>query len=346
MSDSPRIVAGVDGGATRTRAVIARTDGIILGVGTAGPSNYDNVGIPAASAAIGDAVRTARAAAGIGAAPLAGLFLGMAGVVSQADRETVATMALANALAAPEDIAVDHDIRIALAGGLGGSEGIVLIAGTGSSTYGRRNDGRHHRTGWGYLLDDRGSGYDLGRNAMIAAVMEADGRGPATTLSAIVQERLHYKHIDEILRIVYHTGVPVAEVAALAPRVIDEAAQGDEVARTILASGAAELARMVETVARALAFTGTPFRLAMVGGLVDHPGLYRDMVRDAITRVVPGSEIVDPLLPPVLGAVLLAREIAGGAATPGSFERLVAESGKVREVAPAHARGSGLSAMH
>jgi N-acetylglucosamine kinase-like BadF-type ATPase len=346
MSDSPRIVAGVDGGATRTRAVFALTDGTILGVGTAGPSNYDNVGIPAASAAIGDAVRAARSAAGTGDAPLAGLFLGMAGVVSPEDRETVATMALANALAAPEKIGVDHDIRIALAGGLGGSEGIVLIAGTGSSTYGRRNDGRNHRTGWGYLLDDRGSGYDLGRNAMIAAVMEADGRGPATSLSGIVQERLRYKHIDEILRILYHTGVPVAEVAALAPRVINEAEQGDAVARTILASGAAELARMVETVARALSFSGTPFRLAMVGGLVDHPGLYQDMVRDAIIRAVPGSEIVDPLLPPVLGAVLLAREIAGGGATPGSVERLVAESGKVREVAGTGVRNSAVPGKH
>jgi N-acetylglucosamine kinase-like BadF-type ATPase len=181
---------------------------------------------------------------------------------------------------------------------------------------------------------------------MIAAVMEADGRGPATTLSGIVQERLRYKHVDEILRILYHTGVPVAEVAALAPRVINEAAHGDAVARTILASGAAELARMVETVARALAFSGTPFRLAMVGGLVDHPGLYRDMVRGEITRAVPEVEIVDPLLPPVLGAVLLAREIAGDDTTPGIVKRLVADSGKVPGAAGADVGGSAAPGMH
>lgn len=331
MPDSPLIVAGVDGGATRTRAVIGLTDGRILGVGTAGPSNYDNVGVPAASASIRDAVLSARAAAGIGAVPVAGMFLGMAGVVSPADRETVTAMALAHALAPPGKIGVDHDIRIALAGGLGGAEGVVLIAGTGSSTYGRRSDGRHHRTGWGYLLDDRGSGYDLGRHAMIAAVMEADGRGPATTLSTIVRERLGYAEIDEILRIVYHTGVPVAAVAAIAPQVINEAVRGDAVARGILHAGAAELARMVETVARALVFSGTPFPLAMVGGLVDHPGLYRDMVRGAITTLVPEAEIVEPLLPPVLGAVILAGEVAGTRGPSGSIERLVAESRKVRD---------------
>jgi N-acetylglucosamine kinase-like BadF-type ATPase len=330
MPDPRQLFAGVDGGATRTRAVIATASGEILGVGIAGPSNYDNVGVAAASVGIRDSVRGARITAGTD--PLSGLFLGMAGVVSPADRATVTTMALDNALARPDRIGVDHDIRIALAGGLGGGEGVVLIAGTGSSTYGRRRDGRHHRTGWGYLLDDRGSGYDLGRNAMIGAVMEADGRGPATSLSRIVRDRLGYDDIDDILRIVYHRGVPVADVAAFAPLVIAEAGRGDTVARGILASGAAELARMVETVARRLDFSAPGVRVTMVGGLVDTPGLYRTMVCDAITRLLPHARIVDPLLPPVLGAVILAAEIAGTSLPSAAIDRLVAESAKVRDV--------------
>ena len=310
MNEDRAIVAGIDGGATRTRAVVADTAGNILGFGVAGPSNYDNVGVETAAANIRDAVLMARKNSRAQGVPLSAIFLGMAGIVSPADRETVRQMVLTHGLAPAPAIGVDHDIRIALAGGLSGGEGIVLIAGTGSSTYGRRDDGTHHRTGWGYLLDDRGSGYFLGLHAIIATVMESDGRGAPTVLSTLVRSRLRYSHIDEILRIVYHDGLPVSDIASLAPDVIRAAGEGDEVAMGILATGAHELARMVETVARRLMFTGQPVPVTMVGGLVEHAGMYRDMVSAAIREAIPGAEITDPAFPPVVGALLLALDSA------------------------------------
>jgi N-acetylglucosamine kinase-like BadF-type ATPase len=311
MSEPGIIVAGVDGGATHTRAMLAGQDGTVLGTGTAGPSNYDNVGTKVAADNIRGAVLAARKNAGITGQPLAAIFLGMAGVVSADDRDIITTMVTDNNLAPRSAVHVDHDIRIAHAGGLQGGEGVVLIAGTGSSTYGRTLDGRHHRTGWGYLLDDRGSGYFLGLQAIIATVMEADGRGAPTRLSATVQSHLGYSAVDDILRIMYHPALPVARIAALAPEVISAGTEGDSVALNILATGARELARMVETVARALAFTARPFPVTMVGGLVDHPGLYRRMTIEALHDLLRNAVIVEPALPPVAGAVLLALEAAG-----------------------------------
>lgn len=322
MSDACLIVAGVDGGATRTRAWIAAGDGSILGTGTAGPSNYDNVGIEAASASIRDAVRAARAQARLPDEPFASMFLGMAGVVSATDRAAIVRMVTDTRLAAQSAVTVDHDIRIAHAAGFQGGEGVVLIAGTGSSTYGRTRDGRHHRTGWGYLLDDRGSGYFLGLHAVIAAVMEADGRGGPTSLSAAVRSHLALTDIDDILRIVYHAGAPVATLAALAPEVVRAGEAGDAVAMNILATGARELARMVETVARTLGFTGRSFPITMVGGLVDRPGFYRRLVVEALHDLVPGGTIVEPALPPVAGALILALEAAGVPATNVVLEKI------------------------
>ncbi len=328
MSDGV-LAAGIDGGATRTRAVLVRGDGTIAGFGSAGPSNFDNVGEETAGANIRDAVAAARRAAGELLPPVSSMFLGMAGVVSHGDRETVRRMVRAHALAPPDAVDVDHDIRIALAGGLEGREGIVLIAGTGSSTYGRRSDGRSHRTGWGFLLDDRGSGYWLGMQAMVAAVMEADGRGEVTELGRVVRTRFNFSDIDDILGVLYHARIPVAEIASLAPDVIRSAQNGDRVAGEILSGGAREIGRMVEVVARRLEFTGADVPLTTAGGLVDGGGHYRDIIESEIRRILPGIRIVPPSLPPVIGAALLALEREGIPRTDALTAKLREHAGKL-----------------
>lgn len=316
------IVAGIDGGATRTRAAIATEKGTFLGIGVAGPSNYDNVGIDAAQANIAAAVAQAWAYSGQSAAPFDAIFLGMAGVVSDADYNTITTMVLNLHLAEAGKIFVDHDIRTALAGGLAGREGLALIAGTGSSCYGRRKDGRHHRVGWGYLLDDLGSSYSLGLQAMIAAVWEADGRGPATALSQVVQDALGYQHIDEIMRLVYHEGIGVREIASLAPIVLRTAEEGDPEALRIVSRAADDLSYSAYTVARVLGFTGAPFDMAIVGGLAESGKSYRTLLEKAITTRMPECRTCAPELPPVFGAVLLALEGAGVPLTPHIIQEL------------------------
>jgi N-acetylglucosamine kinase-like BadF-type ATPase len=308
-------VAGIDGGATRTRALIASEDGTILGSGTSGPSNYDNVGIDTARANIGEAVAQACRSSHLEPDSFDAVFLGMAGVVSPADRKIIHTIASQLHLASPEAIHVDHDIRIALAGGLGGKEGVVLIAGTGSSTYGRRADGKHHRTGWGYLLDDRGSAYDLGLQAMIAAVRAADGRAPATVLSDAVRTSLGFSDIDDIMKIIYHDRPDIARIASLAPAVVHAAEQGDAAANVILDRGASELSGMVRAVAEALDFRNHRFLVTMTGGLVESSRTYNDRIRSRITSDMPTAEVHPPLLPPVAGAVLLALAAAGAPPT-------------------------------
>ena len=315
------IFAGVDGGATRTRVVLASHDGTILGAGLAGPTNYDNVGIDKARSNMDCALKRAWQSSRVTRGPVQAIFLGMAGVVSPQDRETIARMALDVHAAPAAGIFVDHDIRIALAGGLAGREGAVLIVGTGCSCYGRRADGRNHRTGWGYLLDDLGSGYYLGLQAMIALTREADGRGKPTSLSAAVRSELGFEHADDIMRILYHENPNVTRIASLAPLVLNAADHGDEVALTILQQGAYELSLNVKTVADRLEFTASPFPVTIVGGLGEAAGIYRRLVCDAIMREIPHCEVVEPKLPPVLGAVLLAMECSGNAPSSRVAER-------------------------
>jgi N-acetylglucosamine kinase-like BadF-type ATPase len=307
-----KIVAGIDGGGTKTRAALLADSGELLGVASAGPSNYDDIGEEIAKRNIDNAFREAWRQTGEPSRSCDAVFLGMAGVVSETDRATIRQIACDLKLAPPKHVGVDHDIRISLAGSLAGQEGIALIVGTGSSCYGRRTDGRDWRAGgWAHLLDDFGSGYYLGLQSMIAAVRAIDGRGAPTALTKSLLAALELHDIQDIMRRLYHDGMGRAEVAALAPLVIHAAANGDAVARQIIERGVDELALMVETVARKLEFLPGQVLVGVTGGVAHSGSTYKEPLYAAIRRRVPTAEIVEPRLPPVLGAALLALESLG-----------------------------------
>jgi N-acetylglucosamine kinase-like BadF-type ATPase len=316
------MVLGIDGGATKTRAVLVSESGVVAGYGEAGPSNYDNVGIEKACANIRESVTRSAKKAGCDPKGFDAAFLGMAGVVSKGDHAIIRSIAGDLGLAEESRIGIDHDIRTALAGGLAGKEGLALIVGTGSSCYGRRADGRNHRAGWGYLLDDVGSGYFLGLQAMIATIQQADGRGVATRLSGVVQDFFGYTEVDEIMHLLYHNGPDITRIASLAPKVIEEARSGDTVARRIVADGVGDLASMVATVVQKLGFFPDPCSLVLIGSVATESEYYRAELLHAIHHRVPHCLVRQPILQPVLGAALLALEQAGVAKTETILQNL------------------------
>ncbi|MFN8482416.1 MAG: BadF/BadG/BcrA/BcrD ATPase family protein [Anaerolineae bacterium] len=324
------LVIGVDGGGSTTRAALVDAIGRVLGLGYAGPSNYDDVGVGVAEENIGRAVSAAWHATGQAFRPADAAFFGMAGVVSDADRAAIRGMARALDIAPAECVGVDHDIRIALAGGLGGREGIALIVGTGSSCYGRRADGRAWRAGgWGYLLDDLGGGYYLGLHGLIALTRAADGRGVATALTEPLLAALRLTDPQDIMHRLYHAGLDGssggmtrADIATLAPLVLDAAIAGDAVATEIVERGVDELALMVATVARALEFDAAGATVTAVGGLAQSGAAFKQWLYPAIRRRAPRADIVEPALSPVLGAALLALEMCGVAPSDAVIERL------------------------
>lgn len=308
MINDSALFIGVDGGGTHTRVAIVDAAGELLGEGSAGPGNYQAVGVEEVSRSIEMALTETWRSIGQDRRPVRGAFLGMAGVVTPHDRGVIE--GIAKALGIADQLEVDHDIRIALAGGLECREGVALIAGTGSSCYGRRDDGRSHRAGgWGHLVDDAGSGYRLVLDALAAIVRAIDGRGDDTSLRTILLDRLGITDPNDLLRLLGSEALDRTELAALAPDVINAAEHGDHVALDIIHHGADELARMVEAVVASLANPdGTDWSadLVIVGGLATSP-FYRQHIASAITErtsVVPH----EPLLRAVVGAALLARK--------------------------------------
>jgi N-acetylglucosamine kinase-like BadF-type ATPase len=99
---------------------------------------------------------------------------------------------------------VVNDALIALVAGAGENPGVVLVAGTGSIAYGRDARGRAARAGgWGYLLGDEGSGFWIGRRALLSVVRHADGRGPFTMLTELVLRHMGITRPAELIHETY-----------------------------------------------------------------------------------------------------------------------------------------------
>ena len=310
-------VIGIDGGGTSTRAALLDLDGKLLAVGQGGTSNIDDVGVQVAEQNIDRAVAAAEVQAGIARQPAAAIFLGMAGVTSEADRDHIRQIARNLNLAPDAAIGVDHDCRAALAGGLSGRAGIVQIIGTGSSCYGRTADGRNWMSGGrGHLVSDEGSGCWMGLQAIRAAVRAHDGRGPDTPLLAGVLAALNINEIDDVLNRLYVVGISRAELAALAPMVVREAMAGDAAALGIVQKGAYDVAELVEAVARKLQM-GAP-EVCIVGGLLNTGPIIFDSYRAAMLRRVPTADVKTAEQPPVMGAALLALELSAARNGPGT----------------------------
>jgi glucosamine kinase len=307
-----KIVLGIDGGGTSTRAVLAQIDGALLGKGRAGSSNYDDVGVQTAQENIRLAVEQTWQQAGLAPCPVDAAFLGMAGVVSASDQAVIQAIAARLNLAPPSFIGVDHDIRIALAGGLALQPGIVLIAGTGSSCYGRTAAGLSGRVGgWGYLLDDGGGSYYLGLEAIRTVVRSADGRLGATMLRERILAALGVEDVQEVMHRIYHPQISRTEIAALAPLVLDVAMHGDTLAQKIVQDGQNELAQLVQVAAQQLNLPSDALLVTVTGGLAHSGEYFKSGLYASIYARVPGVMIQEPLLSPVLGAVLLAIQLSG-----------------------------------
>ncbi len=301
-----QLYLGIDGGGTHTVALLAAGRAgqwTILGRGTAGPSNRQAVGQERALAALDEAVNAAFTTAGITRCSVASACLGLAGADRADDQSLIRAWTERVQLA--NQVQVTNDAAILLAAGTPHGWGLALIAGTGSIAFGQSADGRRARAGgWGHLLGDEGSAYALVLAGLQAVVRAADARGPATRLTERFLSRLGLNQPQELIAAVYRSGRDRADLAALAPLVLEEA-EKDEVAATLVQQQAQELARAGQAVVRQL-HCEAPIPLALAGGLFLGSVAYRQRVLDALANLgVPLGPItlVDE---PARGAIQLA----------------------------------------
>ncbi|PTX96722.1 hypothetical protein DB345_05935 [Spartobacteria bacterium LR76] len=308
---SSPVLCGIDAGGTSCRAMVVSADGSRLGKGHSSGGNPNHYGWERSGISFLEAVNAACQEARISISDIVGLYVGAASIVTASDREAVKSLVKAWPLRPGCAVGVDHDIRIALEGGLGGRAGIALIAGTGSSCYGRNSSGETWQAGgWDQLLDDLGSGYDIAQKGLAAACREADGRGEKTFLRELCFGALGVDNIADFAVKLHRPKWRRHEIAALAPLVFEAASRKDSVARVILNEAARQLADMV-TAVQIRVFPARDPEIIFSGGLLEHSSDYSERVRREILDQLPGARIRQREAPPVVGAVSLAAKEAG-----------------------------------
>ncbi len=300
----PTYILGIDGGGTRTRAVLADRRGRALGKGEAGTSNPNPHGYKAAQDELLKSVNMAFASAGIKPGRVDAACLGIGGVDREQERSRIRKWALRHL---SHKVYVTNDSETVLAAGTPENWGIVLISGTGSMAWGKSPEGRIARaSGYGYLIGDEGSGFDLACRALRAATQAYDGRGEPTILFDRILQHWKIKEMDQLIPYVYHSGLHHDDFAAMARVVVRAASDGDHVATVLLDQTAEFLASSITAVARALNFITPSVPLALTGGLVTgSPSLQQALILKAEKKGFLFGP-VKVVKEPVKGAVILA----------------------------------------
>ena len=302
-----RLFLGVDGGGTSTKACIIDNETNIVSCGHGGPSNIyfspEHIVLQSIRDAIEEAIRNIPAdyqKEGIKAA-----CIGLSGAGRPEDISR-ATRIVQPAMKGIPFLLVE-DSKTSLYGGLGGRDGIVVISGTGSNCLGLRNGEFKRSGGWGSLLGDEGSAYNIARRALTAALKEYDGRGPRTSLTERFVERFGVDNPEGILPVVYKKDRP--DIAELAIIVFEEAKRGDETALTIIQEEAMELVEMANAVYRGLRFPDT-VKIVKVGGCFCQP-MFAACFEAGIKATIPEAAVINPMFPPEVGAALMASSKIG-----------------------------------
>ena len=307
-------VLGIDAGGTKTVCLLADERGTILSVGRGPGANLQVAGELEVEKVLHHVMATALDGRQE-VRPIA-ICLGIAGVDREDDSRIVS--AIMRRISPGSRVLVVNDALIALEAGAPGLPGIVIICGTGSIAFGRNAQSLAARAGgWGHVIGDEGSGYWIGRQAVQAVMRDADGRGPATTLSKQVLAHFDVPTASSLVHIVYGPQSANRSIAMLGPSVQLASESGDAVASAILDRAAGELALAARSVAERLHLRADAFPFVLAGGVFRVVPSLVDRLGPRLLDIAPVATVDILREEPARGAVRLAlAEAQGGAPIP------------------------------
>ena len=305
------VFLGVDGGGTKTALCLVDREGRVVARARAPSLYYFTDGIGLVGRVLREGVDEVCRQAGITPSGIDHAFFGLPSY-GEVSGDVPALDAAPKAVLGHDRYACDNDMVCGWAGSLGGADGINVIGGTGSMTYGERA-GRGARVGgWGELFGDEGSAYWIAIKGLGAFSRMSDGRLPPGPLYEMFRERLGLASDLDLVDVVLNRWQGGRrEIAALSRMVVEAASAGDACAAEIVAGAAGELANIVDTTRRRLAFgPGERVPVSYSGGIFT-AGSILGGFEVALSALYDEYELREPLYPPVVGAALYAAKLAG-----------------------------------
>lgn len=263
------VLLAVDGGGTKTEVMLLSKEGEVLAVKKYEGTNINSVGMVAAVDTLEKALLDFSKIAEENNLKFAGIHFGLAGGVNGSNQAMIYNYFKNTYF---QDIPFSNagdDLNSINVGVKNAPNGIAVIAGTGSNVMVKK-DGvvldNPQLSGWGYLFDNGASGFDFGRDAVIAAKNECNGTGKPTMITKMLEAKLGCKVFDALGEI-YSKGPRF--VASLAPIVFDACRAGDEVADKIIESQVQNVANMINK-SHEIIGTDSLAIVGLVGGIFAH----------------------------------------------------------------------------
>ena len=308
---------GIDAGGTRTVGLLATASGSLLRRKEWGPGNLrllDDRKLLLHFQQIADEFPSP-----------SGMAVAMAGARSPLDRARLT--AVLSRLWAGIPLLITHDLEAAWWSAQPSMNAaaptiprVIVLSGTGSCCYGKAPGGRTSKVGgWGHLLGDRGSGYEIGLQGLRAVIEVYDRSRRWPALGARLLRALQFNSPEEFIDGL--KGAEKAQVAELAIEVFAAWRNGDTVARKVVDAAAGRLAQDAVACARQLASAKSRIEFRFAGGVLLQQARFAGLVERRLRSLWPNSSV--GLLPreSAWGAVELARQAqANSAVTPASIE--------------------------
>ena len=290
---------GIDGGGTKTELALSDPEGKIVSRLFMDGCNPNTVGIDRTKRIIEDGIIQA-----CKEVPLSSVvvYAGIAGCASEIYADEIKSMLEKMSLAAFD---VGSDNNNIVAAGLGNNEGITMILGTGICSYVVKKEETKRIAGWGYLFDNGGSAFHIGRDAINAYFSAYDGTGEETTLVQRIKQTFGYSN-EELLKYLYSGGNKL--VSSYAMYVFEEAEKGDKVSVSILKKHIAEIARLIRASLSHFSDYDKKIPVILGGGLTNQ-ALLLPYLLDELGDDIKSCSIQVLDVPPVNGALELAKAL-------------------------------------
>jgi N-acetylglucosamine kinase-like BadF-type ATPase len=326
-------VLGVDGGNTKTIALVAALDGRIVGAGRAGcsdlyntkPGKHGESPTDAALANIDDAVTQALQAANIETSDLAAGVFNLAGADWPEDFTFLESVTTEHGWG--RKVIIQNDAMGVLHAGSPDNTGVSVVCGTGAAIGSRGPDGRFwHSSFWQHEFQ---GGAHMGRKTVTAVFNAELGIEPPTALTDSVLAYYNLATVEDLLhlftgRLHKEARREAPSISGLAPILLDAAEAGDSAARRIVREHGWGLGNYAQVAARRVDIEGTPFRLVLAGGVLRHPSsLLADAIIERVRTTSPDVRPIRSPFEPIIGVLFTALETAGVTIDDDLLERLI-----------------------
>ncbi|MDI6591634.1 MAG: BadF/BadG/BcrA/BcrD ATPase family protein [Patescibacteria group bacterium] len=306
MRKNQKYVIGVDGGGTKTVAVLANLESKILAKAKTGSSHPRNLGLKKAMDNVASVVKKVLGKR----RRILATFLGLPTIEEEFKfkKDVIKKELLKHKKISPifkGKVIIGSDQLAGFRSGTNEKDGVVLIAGSGCVCHGWRGKKESKVCGWGYL-SELGSAFWIGQRGVQVIWKDLDGRGPKTLITRLIFQKLKVKNKENLIEKIYSKN-PFEIISSLSILVAEAEKKRDKVAKNILIEAGRELALSANTAIKKLNFQKIRFPLILIGSTFKSKILL-ETVKKEVKKFAPKAEFIRPKTEPVIGAVKLAIE--------------------------------------